>query len=189
LKSDSSATKKQSRVPSGEILATRCSRDPFTYLVYIVPFSDMLRCQCLKTTAEPSTLLFGNPFRPLETLATSALTKALQSLSVATSLFNSFRKMLTIIAPLTCEWIEQCDGGSDWGKGIRLSWVVPWYGRSGSGLKSMNWCSTTLTSMALVIDQDQLCPSIHCEGPLLQGHPRGTGLRSYKYDLTACKDS
>ncbi len=121
LKSNSSATKKQPRVLSGEILATRCSRDPFTYLVYIVPFSDMLRCQCLKTTAEPSTHLFGNPFRPLETLATSALTKALQSLSVATSLFNSSRKMLTIIAPLTCEWIEQCDGGSDWGKGIRLS--------------------------------------------------------------------
>jgi len=53
----------------------------FTYLVYVVPFSDMLRRQCLQTTATPSTFLFANPFRPHETLATLVLTKALQSLS------------------------------------------------------------------------------------------------------------
>ena len=53
----------------------------FTYLVYVVPFSDMLRRQCLQTTATPSTFLFGNPFRPHETLATSGLTKVLRNLS------------------------------------------------------------------------------------------------------------
>jgi len=59
-----------------------------------------------------------NPSRPHETLATLALTKALQSLSVVTSLFNSSRKKATTIAPFTSEWIEQSDGDSDWVKNI-----------------------------------------------------------------------